>query len=234
MEQALVLRQKSLDRKHITAMITTPSSSRLLALPPEIRNDIWDLAFSGFVLQREVDISYTNPPNKSLLLSNRQIFNEAKGFFSIRYLEYWKLTRFSITYNCVNNNAAINIPNKALASIRHVSVSIGRDDLYGGFLGSLRFYSTQGTRSLLIVQKKRIPDTIIFRRREDGTWWSESVHQLEDDELHLVGGSGVLVVTVGGNGKIRCCCPAELQGSRQTSVALTNLELNILAGITGT
>ncbi|KAK3623548.1 hypothetical protein LTR56_021511 [Elasticomyces elasticus] len=97
-EQRMVLQQKSSDREDTTATATTPSPSRPLALPAEIPNDIWDLVFSGFVLQREVNISYTDTPNKSLLLSNRQIFNEAKGLFSTRYLEYWKLTRFSITY----------------------------------------------------------------------------------------------------------------------------------------
>ncbi|KAK5744201.1 hypothetical protein LTR17_002231 [Elasticomyces elasticus] len=179
-----------------------------------------DLAFSGFVLQREVNISYTDPPDKSLLLSNRQIFDEARGFFSTRYLEYWKLTKFSITYKYLNNNAAINLPDKALASIRLISVRINSKYLYKGYR-THRFHPTQAAERLLWMLDERVSDYIDFRRGEDGRWWSESVHQLEDHELSLVGGSDVLVITctVGYDGAIHCSRPAELSRPSETPPA---------------
>ncbi|KAK5695909.1 hypothetical protein LTR97_008329 [Elasticomyces elasticus] len=233
-EQGLILQQKVLAREYTTAMTTTPPPSKLLALPLEIRNDIWDLAFSGFVLQREVNIFYTNPPDKNLLLSNRQIFNEAEGFFLTRYLEYWKLTRFSITYKYWNNNAAINLPDEALASIRLVSVCINSTYLYESYLTTHRFRPTQAAKRLLWTLDERVPNYIDFRRGEDGRWWSESVHQLEDHELPLVGGSDVLVITVGPDGAIHCSRPAELSMSEHSIVRyrLTNSVLNTLAGVT--
>ncbi|KAK5737837.1 hypothetical protein LTR17_006485 [Elasticomyces elasticus] len=232
-QQGLVLQQKSSERKDIAGMATPPSPSRLLALPPEIRNVIWDLAFGGFIPRQAVYPANAVPPRKALLLSNRQIFNEAKGLYSARYLEYWKLTRFSITYKYLNNNAAINLPDEALASIRLVSVRIASTYLYKGYR-THRFHPTQAAERLLWMLDERVPDYIDFRREEDGRWWSEGVHKLEDHELPLVGGSDVLVITVGYDGAIHCSRPAELSRSGQSVVRyrLTNSVLNTLAGVT--
>ncbi|KAK4950912.1 hypothetical protein LTR10_010905 [Elasticomyces elasticus] len=197
-------------------MATPSPPSKLLALPPEIRNDIWDLAFSGFILRRAVNPVNANPPNKALLLSNRQISNEAKSFFSSRYMQYWESSIFCFAYNHLNKNPPVNFQDQALASIRLIALCIDSVYLYGGHWAAHRFHITRGTKRLLNTRDELVPDYIKFRRRGDGSWWSESVHRLEDDELQMFGRNDLLVVTVGDDGLIHCCCPAELSSKMAT------------------
>lgn len=67
---------------------------RLLTLPPELRNSIWELAFTS---PPSVDVLDTSPPSKSLLLACRQIYAEAKCLYNTQFRLYWSTTLFTIS-----------------------------------------------------------------------------------------------------------------------------------------
>lgn len=73
--------------------------SGLMKLPPELRNEIYEL-----VLFQEdddedyepIDLMYPYPPSKNLLLSCREIYREAKGIYKQAYRAFWKTSTFMI------------------------------------------------------------------------------------------------------------------------------------------
>ena len=74
--------------------------SRLLALPPELRNNIWELVFtpdtsrSSPCRHGEVDLFDARSPPIHILLVCRQIYSEARGFYAPALSSYWRDTRF--------------------------------------------------------------------------------------------------------------------------------------------
>ncbi|KAI6906043.1 hypothetical protein D0869_10409 [Hortaea werneckii] len=75
------------------------ASSGLMKLPPELRNEIYEL-----VLFQEdddedyepIDLMYPYPPSKNLLLSCREIYHEAKGIYKQAYRAFWKTSTFMV------------------------------------------------------------------------------------------------------------------------------------------
>ena len=75
------------------------ASSGLMKLPPELRNEIYEL-----VLFQEdddddyepIDLMNPCPPSKDLLLSCREIYHEAKGIYKQAYKAFWKTSDFTI------------------------------------------------------------------------------------------------------------------------------------------
>lgn len=63
------------------------------SLPAELRNCIWELAFTS---PSSVDFLNTGPPSKSLLLTCRQVHSEAKGLYNAGFRAYWSTTLFTI------------------------------------------------------------------------------------------------------------------------------------------
>ncbi|TKA39058.1 hypothetical protein B0A54_09655 [Friedmanniomyces endolithicus] len=106
-----------------------PSSTLLSRLPPEIRNEIWDLSFSG--TNREVDLLHDAcPPSSNLLLTCRQMHAEAKGFWPGRREKYWRSTRFFIEFDpSAMLNAEISFPaDEDLDEIRHIILQPDGDE----------------------------------------------------------------------------------------------------------
>ncbi|KAK5719228.1 hypothetical protein LTR15_007751 [Elasticomyces elasticus] len=115
-------------------MATPPSPSRLLALPPEIRNAIWELSFSG--TDREVDMFESHPPSAELLLACRQIHEEAKGFWPGRRGDYFSTTSFTITSLASIPQAAASLSDRDIAAINHIKLLVRVRDIK--MLGSPR------------------------------------------------------------------------------------------------
>lgn len=64
--------------------------SRLLALPAELRIHIYELVFTtGAGGMSPVDILHASGPSKALLLTSRQIYDEAGGIFKEAHRRYW-------------------------------------------------------------------------------------------------------------------------------------------------
>lgn len=74
---------------------TSSGQPRILSVPPEIRNRIY-----GFVFQRDprqkVDLLEANPPAKDLLITCRQVYQEARLMYREAYRKFWTLTTFKI------------------------------------------------------------------------------------------------------------------------------------------
>ncbi|KAK1062495.1 hypothetical protein LTR74_010200 [Friedmanniomyces endolithicus] len=146
-----------------------PSSTLLSRLPPEIRNEIWDLSFSG--TNREIDLLHDAcPPSSALLLTCRQVYAEAKGYWPGRREKYWRSTRFFIEFDpSAMLNAEISFPaDEDLDEIRHMKLRIlARQLLETRHQSGSRIYDTEAS--------------LIFERLENRKWYRASVHGLEPD-----------------------------------------------------
>ncbi|RMY69187.1 hypothetical protein D0863_06624 [Hortaea werneckii] len=74
------------------------TSSGLMKLPPELRNEIYELALFQEADDDydPVDLMYPYPPSKDLLLSCREIYHEAKGIYKQAYRAFWETSTFII------------------------------------------------------------------------------------------------------------------------------------------
>ncbi|KAK3617668.1 hypothetical protein LTR56_025135 [Elasticomyces elasticus] len=84
-----------LNNRHRSGHKTTQSDSQtspLLELPPELRNNIYELAFA--TTAGPVNLFDASPPNKALLVVCTQIRNEAASLFK---WGYWRTTTFHCT-----------------------------------------------------------------------------------------------------------------------------------------
>ncbi|KAK5678590.1 hypothetical protein LTS10_009034 [Elasticomyces elasticus] len=108
-------------------MTTPTSASRLLALPAEIRNDIWELSFSG--TDREVDLLTCHAPSLELLLASHQVCEEAKGFWPDKRREYFSTTNFTITSPSTVPQASASLSDDDIATIRHIKLLISVRDI---------------------------------------------------------------------------------------------------------
>ncbi|KAF2166749.1 hypothetical protein M409DRAFT_22803 [Zasmidium cellare ATCC 36951] len=71
-------------------------------LPAEMRNTIYELAFTPAVLSNEaVHLPDSTPPSKSLLTTCRQMHSEAKGVYRRAYRNYWTNSNFYISSKAV-------------------------------------------------------------------------------------------------------------------------------------
>ncbi|KAK5121358.1 hypothetical protein LTR85_005524 [Meristemomyces frigidus] len=69
---------------------------RLLELPAEVRNEIYELTFTSDSADREIDFLHATPPSKALLLCSHQTYDESNGFYKQAYRAYWSSTKFAI------------------------------------------------------------------------------------------------------------------------------------------
>ncbi|KAK4895337.1 hypothetical protein LTR27_006680 [Elasticomyces elasticus] len=94
---------------------------RLLCLPSELRNDIYELAFSNNNLK--ANLFEPTPPTKSLLLSCRQIWLEAKGFQKAAHRAYWETTEFVIRHlEITKTTFVMPFTEEDLAHVRHIKL----------------------------------------------------------------------------------------------------------------
>lgn len=69
----------------------------LLEIPPEIRNNIYDLVFAPDGAGEEIELVGAKTPDKSLVLSCRQIYREVKYVYRAACRSFWRETKFVIT-----------------------------------------------------------------------------------------------------------------------------------------
>lgn len=75
--------------------MATTTPCRLLSLPPELRNEIYELAFTTSVGEK-VNLFAHKPPTKSLLLTCREVYNEAGGLYKEAYRTFWRSSNFIV------------------------------------------------------------------------------------------------------------------------------------------
>ncbi|KAK5678575.1 hypothetical protein LTS10_009019 [Elasticomyces elasticus] len=101
--------------------VTTLQTSGLLAIPPEIRNFIYELVFS---IHRRglVDLLDSAPPSKSILFTCREIYTEAAKMHKHAYQDYWRNTPFSLaTKRLPPSSWDVNFSLQELSKVRHLS-----------------------------------------------------------------------------------------------------------------
>jgi len=77
--------------------LSPTSSSRLLNLPPELRNRIHDLAFTTDAdTEIDIDLLTASGPSKALVLTRHHVYSEAAGLHKRAYRRYWTSGNFTM------------------------------------------------------------------------------------------------------------------------------------------
>ncbi|KAK3617677.1 hypothetical protein LTR56_025144 [Elasticomyces elasticus] len=160
-------------------MATPPSPSRLLALPPEIRNPIWELSFSG--TNHTVDLLTCHPPSLDLLLASRQVYEEAKGFWPGRRREFFSSTSFSVTRGKKVNVKAISFTDNDVKHIKAIRLYVRGCNIR--HLGRM----TKQLQEVLSTTSILVSDEVwTFKRRDRTSWISMSIEEGKLPKLRYI------------------------------------------------
>ena len=78
---------------------TMDNVCHFLRLSPELRNSIYELAFTGTDIPNVgINLLEASAPSNSLLLTCQEIYYEARGIYKHAYRDYWRLNAFVIYY----------------------------------------------------------------------------------------------------------------------------------------
>lgn len=111
-----------MDAEHVSA--ATAANDYLTSLPAELRNRIYDLVFTPnvgewrHVLNAEEKLAL--PPSHSLVLTNRQVYEETIGLHRDATRQFWAQTTFDIL---VTDNEAAGAAKDAIAAMRDQDVA---------------------------------------------------------------------------------------------------------------
>ncbi|KAK4895296.1 hypothetical protein LTR27_006639 [Elasticomyces elasticus] len=155
------------------APITQPST--FLTIPPEIRNDIYELVFNQIWTAGTnyaetgdtVDLMKAVPPSKAPILACRQMFNEAKGLYKTAYRGYWSEVHFTIIpeqqHECV-----AHFRENDLHKIRHLKLHITFQQMY------MLMWSQEYVSSYL-PPRNHPSDYLDYERVATGQWLLSNV-----------------------------------------------------------
>ena len=86
------------------------AQTTLQTLPAELRNRIYELAFTCDTQEDETtDLCTACPPNKALTLVSRQLYNEASGIYRDSYRRFWAESDFTITTTTTKETEAAKV-----------------------------------------------------------------------------------------------------------------------------
>ncbi|KAK4895327.1 hypothetical protein LTR27_006670 [Elasticomyces elasticus] len=83
-------------QRFATAKALDQSRRRLFTLPAELRNEIYELAFT-MELDKQIELFSAVPPSNSLILTCRQVCDEAAGIYRQAYRAFWTMGHFMLT-----------------------------------------------------------------------------------------------------------------------------------------
>lgn len=165
----------------------------LLKLPPELRNQIYDSAFhvspdsDGFVYFT------TKPPAKDVLMTCRQIYNEAKGWYKHAYRRFWSEGHFMIRRGSRSEIYSMlpGIRDLDIAAVTKVTIDVffnyeiayhekaqlvdGVWISYCGYPGRVK----ESGRDIVISKDRRIADARGFSI----AWINRNFHVLDADRI---------------------------------------------------
>ncbi|KAK0272980.1 hypothetical protein LTR91_003141 [Friedmanniomyces endolithicus] len=133
--------------EHVTPMATNDSqikpeaqddsrTPKLFAIPPEVRNKIYELAFEG--PSGEIDLLEARPPSKSLLRACRQMHEEAKGLHKSAHQRFWSTSRFVLYFRAETLQEPVGFSEQDLQNIRHLTCFLPSSELAYATLGKIR------------------------------------------------------------------------------------------------
>ena len=109
--------------------VTDVACSSLLALPAELREHVYHLAFSPSSRPEEpISLLHAQPPKKYLLLVCKQICREASAIYRTAYRQYWLDSTFALEhrqteYQSVNTlRSHLLLDHIPLSRIKHLRV----------------------------------------------------------------------------------------------------------------
>lgn len=102
------------------------SSSRLLDLPAELRNNIYELTFERKFREQPVGLLWAEPPSSALLMCCRQTYHEAKDFFIEASQHYWTHQHCNIDDTRISKRGKEHLSElqayRRLEDIKHLTV----------------------------------------------------------------------------------------------------------------
>ncbi|GIZ42826.1 hypothetical protein CKM354_000608000 [Cercospora kikuchii] len=126
--------------------VASPSQDECLflnKLPAEMRNEIYELAFTSNEDRDEVELCEAQPPSPALLFTCQQIRTEAAQLYEEGSYKYWTATHFSIETEDMHDEDSLDrlevnlevenslrLQHKNVDLIMHIKV-IGYCDIYG-------------------------------------------------------------------------------------------------------
>ncbi|KAI6862693.1 hypothetical protein KC323_g5361 [Hortaea werneckii] len=115
---------------HDNHTLATPEGSQkpcgLLELPPELRNNIYELCFESAVDDKRANFNAPTPPGFAILQTCRQIHDEAIQIYQVADRKYWSNTHFWIeekTYEQAKASAESMRPEK-ICLINKVTIAV--------------------------------------------------------------------------------------------------------------
>ncbi|KAI5366646.1 hypothetical protein Slin14017_G042860 [Septoria linicola] len=107
-----------------TSLGASPPTDCLILdrLAAELRNSIYKLAFTPDRDIEEVDFFAAAPPSSALLLTCRQIKNEARGIHRAAYRSYWRSAKFFILEREVDLKQGLPVPIRDINRIQDLRV----------------------------------------------------------------------------------------------------------------
>ncbi|KAK3631255.1 hypothetical protein LTR22_021139 [Elasticomyces elasticus] len=154
---------------------TSSQTCKLLTIAPELRNKTYELALSEVNTGLVDLLSAGSPSNKNLLLSCRQVYEEAKGIHAEAYRRYWSETNFVLRHanriycrtGTERSMLPVSFTAEDLAQVRHLQ-----------FSATFRMLQYHIYPSSHVMLPAHIPDNCVygFRRLFDrlpefGEWW---------------------------------------------------------------
>ncbi|KAK4496207.1 hypothetical protein PRZ48_012187 [Zasmidium cellare] len=172
---------------HALSTLRAPPSAFFTKIPAELRNNIYELAFTQTSPDAEIDVAQAQPPTKALLLTSRRFNTEAKGFYKDAYRKYWRSNNFFVKFREAGLISAAMGPEDPLAGVRDVdlenitSLSIKMVSKDGVFL----LYTLADPRGGWSVMGDDVYDVAV--RERNGRWDFAFVSSSEEMKRRLDG-----------------------------------------------
>ena len=126
MHPAATATASNTSRPHV--LQKTTATSRLLSLPSELRNRIWELAFTPNIKTMQdgmLDLVTAKKPKPTLLLTCKQIYTEAYKLYTEARESFWTSTSFYINGCSLTSvrKGIESLKDENVAKIQHLSIT---------------------------------------------------------------------------------------------------------------
>lgn len=111
-------------RTMATSTHTTTTCYFFDKIPPEVRNEIYSLAFTTAADVEDVIYFTASPPSKSIIITCKQAYQEANGLYQDAYRRFWRDSSFKVPdgLHKQSNQAIQRLRSADVAAITKVSM----------------------------------------------------------------------------------------------------------------
>ncbi|KAK3633904.1 hypothetical protein LTR56_004663 [Elasticomyces elasticus] len=151
----------------LTKLAMASTAPKLLTMPPEMRNRIYELVFG--TQPGEGDLTGPAPPSRRLLLTCAQVYHEARGVYQTACTSYWAKTHFTIRMPLNAGTEPMAITEGELSAVRHLQLTCTLKQYLYFFAGHSEYLKHRGTGLDFQVR---------FKRRANGRWVCTTAYDL--------------------------------------------------------